>query len=94
MITLPNTIKLFRKYQEDTNKNNNVTFYDWLISSNKHADYITDLDLLQKINGMFDISNIKEDTRSILKDLRIINTPIQKLLVREIMKEDGFMFID
>ena len=43
---------------------------------------------------MFDISNIKEDIRSILKDLRIINTPIQKLLVREIMKEDGFMFID
>ena len=97
VITLQNTIKLFRKYQEEqlVNKNkNNMSFYDWITSSNKHEEYITDLDLLQKINDMFDISNIKEDIRSILKDLRIINTPIQKLLVREIMKEDGFMFID
>jgi flap endonuclease-1 len=96
--TLPNTIKLFRKYQEQqiVNKNNNLnqSFYDWLTSSNKHAEYITDLELLQKINGMFDISNIKEDIRSTLKDLKIVNTPIQKLLVREIMKEDGFLFID
>jgi flap endonuclease-1 len=95
MITLPNTIKLFRKYQEDKNNDkNNISFYDWLTSSNKHEEYITDLDLLQKINDMFDISNIKEDIRSVLKDLRIINTPIQKMLVREIMKEDGFLFID
>jgi flap endonuclease-1 len=93
--TLPNTIKLFRKYQEDhLNNKNNMSFYDWLTCSNKHAEYITDLELLQKINGMFDISNIKEDIRSTLKDLKIVNTPIQKLLVREIMKEDGFLFID
>jgi hypothetical protein len=71
-----------------------MSFYDWLTCSNKHAEYITDLELLQKINGMFDISNIKEDIRSTLKDLKIVNTPIQKLLVREIMKEDGFLFID
>jgi 5'-3' exonuclease len=93
--TLPNTIKLFRKYQEDhLNNKNNMSFYDWLTCSNKHAEYITDLELLQKINDMFDISNIKEDIRSTLKDLKIVNTPIQKLLVREIMKEDGFLFID
>jgi 5'-3' exonuclease len=96
MITLSNTIKLFRKYQEEqlNNKNNNITFYDWLISSSKHADYITDLELLQKINNMFDISNAKDDLRSNLKDIRIMNSPIQKLLVQEIMKEDGFLFID
>lgn len=93
IVTLPNTIKLFRKYQEEqlNNKNkNNVTFYDWLTSSSKHADYITDLELLQKINNMFDISNLRDD----LMKIKIMNSPIQKLLVREIMKEDGFMFID
>jgi flap endonuclease-1 len=98
MITLPNTIKLFRKYQEQqiVNKNNNLSqsFYNWLTSSNKHADYITDLELLQKINGMFDISDLKEDLKDTVKNIKIMNSPIQKLLVQEIMKEDGFMFID
>ena len=100
MITLSNTIKLFRKYQEQQIVNKNIPFYDWLTCSNNHADYILDLDLdldlelLKKINGMFDVSDIKENLKSILKDLRIINTPIQKLLVRKIMKEDGFLFID
>jgi 5'-3' exonuclease len=94
MVTLFNTIKLFRKYQEDKDHNLNKSFYDWLTYSSKHADYILDLDLLQKINGMFDTSNIKEDIRFILKDIKIVNSPIQKLLVRKIMKEDGFMFID
>jgi 5'-3' exonuclease len=93
MITLSNTIKLFRKYQEEKN-NNNIPFYDWLTCSNKHADYITDLELLKKINDMFDVSDIKENLKSILKDIKIMNTPIQKLLVREVMKEDGFLFID
>jgi 5'-3' exonuclease len=94
MITLPNTIKLFRKYQEQQTVNNNISFYDWIISSSKHADYITDLDLLQKINGMFDTLNVKEDLNNIVKNIKVINSPIQKLLVQEIMKEDGFLFID
>jgi hypothetical protein len=72
----------------------NQSFYDWLTSSNKHADYITDLELLQKINGMFDISDLKEDLKDTVKNIKIMNSPIQKLLVQEIMKEDGFMFID
>jgi len=95
IITLPNTIKLFRKYQEDQiNNKNNVTFYDWLTGSSKHADYITDLEVLQKINSMFDISNLKDDLMKEFKNIKIMNSPIQKLLVREIMKEEGFLFID
>jgi hypothetical protein len=60
------------------------------MNSGKHADYITDLDLLQKINGMFDILDLNHD----IKNVKIMNSPIQKLLVQEIMKEDGFLFID
>ena len=86
--TIYDTIKQFRKYQEQKN-NQNMPFYDWLQDVNK--DYITDLELLNKINQMFIISN--ELTNS-FKNIKIINSPIQKLLVREIMKEDGFMFID
>lgn len=95
IINLPNTIKLFRKYQEDqVNNKDKTTFYNWLISSNKHSDYITDLELLQKINDMFDISELRCNLKEDLLNIKIMNSPIQKLLVREIMKEDGFLFID
>ena len=93
--TIYDTIKLFRKYQEQTQKNNeNISFYDWLQNTEKNADknYITDLDLLQKINNMFIISN--ELTKAnLFKNIKIVNGPIQKDLIKEIMKDDGFMFI-
>jgi hypothetical protein len=49
---------------------------------------------------MFIISNdqtnsiFAEHYANLFKNIKIVNSPIQKLLVREIMKEDGFMFID
>lgn len=99
--TIYDTIKLFRKYQEQTQKNENVSFYDWLQNAEKNAskDYITDLDLLLKINNMFIISNELTKTYSVepcanlFKNIKIANSPIQKELIKDIMKEDGFMFI-
>lgn len=91
---LPNTIKLFRKYKDlNNNLNNNlnmVTFYDW-IKSTTDLDLDLDLDLLKKINSMF---KILDSTTTTLEDIKIYNGPIQKLLVREILKEDGFLFIN
>jgi hypothetical protein len=91
LINLPNTVKLFRKYQQENNKI--LSFYDWIIEkdSNKNTDYISDLELLQKINNMFEIS---EDLTNCFKNIKIINGPVQKHLVQEILKEDGFMFLD
>jgi 5'-3' exonuclease len=97
LFTIYDIIKLFRKYQEQKN-NQNISFYHWVQNVNK--DYITDLDLLNKINQMFIISNdqtnsiFAEHYANLFKNIKIVNSPIQKLLVREIMKEDGFMFID
>jgi flap endonuclease-1 len=87
---LPNTIKLFRKYQESqlNDTNTNRSFYDWI--KNKESTLDLNLDLLQKINRMFKIL----DLNTTLEDIKIYNGPIQKLLVREIMKEDGFLFIN
>jgi flap endonuclease-1 len=89
--TIYDTIKLFRKYQEQKN-NENVSFYDWLKNDEKNADkdYITDLDLLLKINNMFIISS---ELINLFKNIKIANSPIQKDIIKEIMKEDGFMFI-
>ena len=40
---------------------------------------------------MFIISNELTD---VFKNIKIVNGPVQKETVKEIMKEDGFMFID
>jgi 5'-3' exonuclease len=113
-LTIYDTIKLFRKYQEQTQKNNiNISFYEWLQNAEKNADkkYITDLDLLHKINNMFIISkslgepcakqlepcakqSLGEPCANLFKNIKIANGPIQKELVKEIMKEVGFLFIN
>jgi len=93
-LSLPNTMKLFRKYKEQINTNvnaNNLSFYEWLNNSEKTSDYITDLDLLHKINNMFIIS---DELTDLFKNIKIVNGPVQKEVVKEIMKEDVFMFID
>jgi flap endonuclease-1 len=86
---LPNTIALFRKYKALNKALNNVTFYDWIRETNLNLD----TDLLKKINSMFDIPDIK-DSITTLENIKIYNGPIQKEIVRKIMKEDGFLFID
>ena len=86
---LPNTIASFRKYKELNKDLNNATFYDWIRETNLNLD----TDLLKKINSMFDILDIKHSITT-LENIKIYNGPIQKELVRKIMKEDGFLFID
>ena len=90
VLNLFDIINLFYKFQQGLP---NQPFYDWLQNAEKNAskDYITDLDLLLKINNMFIISN--ELTNS-FKNIQILNGPIQKNLIKEIMKEDGFLFLD
>lgn len=81
VLNLFDIINLFYKFQQGLP---NQPFYDWL-------NLDLDLDLLKKINSMFDISN--ELTNS-FKNIQILNGPIQKNLIKEIMKEDGFLFLD
>ena len=88
-VNLHNTVKLFRKYKEQNNTT--LSFYDWIINSEKKLDYISDLDLLYKINNMFEISN---ELAISFKNIKIINSLIQKEKVQEILKEEGFLFIN
>jgi 5'-3' exonuclease len=87
-VNLHNTIKYFRKYKEQ----NNITqsFYNWIINSEKKLDYISDLDLLYKINNMFEISN---ELAISFKNIKVTNSSIQIEKVQSIMKEEGFLFI-
>ena len=71
----------FKKYKKEQQKN---TFYEWLQAN---SSYITDIDLLYKINQMFDIKD-----KDKYKNIPITNGQINKEQIKSIMKEDGFLF--
>ncbi len=84
-VTLHSTINYFRKYQKENTK---LTFYSWLIST---TEYVANLELLQKIIGMFNLSG-HQNKLDIFKDIKIINGPIRQSDIQSIMKEEGFIF--
>lgn len=92
-ISLYDTLKLFQKYKDERSNsernNNGQTFYTWL---QNNTDYISDLELLEKINKMFDLS-VEHHSLDIFKHIKIINGPINNELLHEIMREEGFIFI-
>ena len=87
VLNLFDIINLFYTFKQALS---NQPFYDW-VKINIDLNIDLDLDLLKKINSMFDISD--ELTNS-FKNIQILNGPIQKNLIKEIMKEDGFMFLN
>ena len=89
VLNLFDIINLFYKFKQEK-EIQNLPFYDWL-KLNLNLNIYLDIDLLKKINGMFDISN--ELTNS-FKNIQILNGPFQRNLIKEIMKEDGFLFLD
>jgi len=97
-ITLYDTLKLFQKYKDERSNNersnnersnNGKTFYQWL---QNNTDYISDLELLEKINKMFDLS-VEHHSLDVFKHIKIINGTINNELLHEIMSEEGFIFI-
>lgn len=93
-IHLLQVIKLFKKYknQENVNENKNKqkTFYDWLY---ENSHYEPDIDLLEKINKMFDLTENHFDL-DVFKKIKIANGPTKDEQIKEIMKPEGFMFAD
>jgi hypothetical protein len=65
-----------------------VTFYTWL----NNTDFISDNDLLKKINQMFDLRSYNCNLE-IFKKVKIINGPVRNNCIEEIMKDDGFIFV-
>jgi len=85
-IHLPQVIKIFRKYK----KTNQEDFYDWLLSN---SNYILDLDLLKKINQMFNLNDNHFDLE-IFKKIKIVNGPSRQETIQNIMKNEGFIFME
>jgi 5'-3' exonuclease len=90
--SLSNTLKLFGKYKTSNSPNSNsLSFYDWIITN---SEYISDLDLLNKINQMFDLStDLRSNQLDVFNRIKIINGPIIVESIQDIMREEGFIFI-
>lgn len=84
-VNLTSTLKHFRKFKTSDSLN---VFYKWL---QDNTEYISDIELLEKINKMF---NLKEtnDKLNIFKEIKIINGPIRQVEIESIMKEEDFIF--
>lgn len=87
--TLDATLKQFNKYRKDkTNDKTNSAFYDWLLEK---TDYIKDYNMLLKIYDMFDLTKNHYNVK-VFENIKIINGPIQKSDIYDILKTDGFVF--
>jgi hypothetical protein len=94
---LYSTLKLFKKYfkekikeKESIKKEKEKDFYNWLLSN---TNYIKDYELLMKIYDIFDLTK-NYDMIKIFEHIKIINGPVIKNEIIEILKPDGFIFID
>lgn len=87
-VNLRQTIKHFKKYKDLTVVKKEKNFYDWLVNS---TDYITDIDLLNKINNMFNL-HCDRKKLDIFNNIKIVNGPIRQEEIENIMKEEDFIF--
>ena len=84
-VNLHKTIKHFRKYQS---LNESKTFYDWL---KDNTEYISDIELLQKINSMFSLKE-NHDKLDAFKEIKIVNGPVRQDEIESIMATEDFIF--
>lgn len=84
--TLNNTLKLFKKYHKSDSK---LNFYEWLNENNNN--FIKDYELLLKIYDMFDLTNDHFNIK-VFEKIKIVNGPVFKDDIKNILKTDGFMF--
>lgn len=90
-VDLYNTLKMFKKYHKRINNeksNLNIDFYDWLI---ENTDYIQDYPLIQQIYNLFNLHDGNNFTAP-FEHIKISNGHYNNLDIREILKEDGFIF--
>jgi hypothetical protein len=82
--SLYKTLKYFKKYY---NEKLTINFYDWLL---QNTDYIKDYNKLIKIYHMFEL-NINTNYYN-FENIKIINGPILREEIKQIIKKEGFIF--
>jgi len=84
-VNLRQTFKHFRKFK---NSNDSKNFYDWLL---ENTDYISDIDLLNNINKMFNL-NVNHENLNAFNKIKVVNGPIRQDEIENIMKDEDFIF--
>ena len=84
--TLMKTLKYFKKYHKLKCE---ISFYEWL--NMNHENLIKDYEILVKINNMFNLSKQHYNIK-IFEKIKIVNGPIMKNEIKELLKIDGFLF--
>jgi 5'-3' exonuclease len=82
--SLYKTLKYFKKYY---NEKLTINFYDWLL---QNTDYIKDYNKLIKIYDIFEV-NMNTNYYN-FENIKIINGPILKEKIKQIIKKEGFIF--
>jgi len=83
--SLYKTLAYFKKYHKE---NSEIGFYQWL---RENTDYIQDYENLLNIYNLFELN--QEHTKlTIFENIKIVNGPIMKNDIRNIIKIEGFIF--
>lgn len=90
-LNLYRTLKLFKKYHKQKSNSEYNCFYDWINATN---NFEIDIDLLMKIYNMFDLTNKDNSCLKVFDNIKIVNGPILRKEMKEILMEDGFIFPD
>ena len=83
---LEKNLKYFKKYHKSKSQ---LEFYEWLKIN--HENVITDYELLKNNNNIFDLSNNNYNNK-LFNKFNIVNGPILKEELMNILKKDGFIF--
>jgi flap endonuclease-1 len=83
--SLYKTLAYFKKYHKE---NSEMGFYQWL---KENTDYIQDYENLLNIYNLFEL-NQEHTHLTIFENIKIINGPIMKEDIRNIIKIEGFIF--
>ena len=84
-LDLYKSVEFYKSYKNDEKNNNNIDFYTWLDNNMKGLINIIELYV---INNMFLLDNVN------LNRYKINRTLIDKDNIKEIMKQDGFIFVN
>ena len=87
LLNIFHAFQLFKKYRDDTSAQD---FYDWIIKEKVHSD-----DYISNINKNMKLFEIDESKNLELYDhIKILNGPINKRLLMDVMKKENFIFIE
>ena len=88
-------VETLRWYDEYSKTQRELPFYEWLA---KNTRYIRDKTHLEKTRAMFDMTMFPSihngEIRAIIDRLPFRNRPVETKQLREILTEDGFLFVN